>query len=200
MNICHYDDGNTEIPIAVSARHCHLSEKDFHRLFGEGCKLEKWKDLSQPGQYATHQLITIKGLNGKIENVRVLGPFRNETQIEISQTDSIKLGVSPPIRLSGELEDSAPITLIGPTGVLHKRQGLIIAQAHIHMSFEDAHRFQVSDGDVVGVEVVTCRPIHFLNVVVRVSENFVLEMHIDTDEANAASVASNIKGKLLKLV
>lgn len=200
MNICHFDDGKVEIPIAVSARHCHLSEKDFHRLFGDDYQLEKWKDLSQPGQFATHQLITIKGPKGKIENVRVLGPFRNETQIEISRTDSIKLGVSPPIRLSGELEGSTPITLIGPYGVLHKEKGLIIAHAHIHMSHEDAQQFQVCDGDVVGVEVETCRPIHFLNVVVRVSEDFVLEMHIDTDEANAAAVVSNINGKLLKLV
>lgn len=200
MNRCHFDDGKVDIPIAVSARHCHLSEKDFHCLFGDDCKLEKWKDLSQPGEFASHQLITIQGPKGKIESVRVLGPFRKETQIEISQTDSIKLGVTPPIRLSGQLDDSSPITLIGPKGVLHKEKGLIIAQAHIHMSPDDAKQFQVYDGDIVGVEVNTSRPIQFLNVVVRVSENYVLEMHIDTDEANAAAFTPNIKGKLLKLV
>ncbi|MEY9979570.1 phosphate propanoyltransferase [Lysinibacillus sp. RC79] len=187
------------IPIAVSASHSHLSEEDFYHLFGENSKLIKWKDLSQPGQFAAQKVLTIKGPRGQIDNVRILGPFRNDTQIEISQTDAVKLGVSPPIRMSGDLKNSSPITLIGPHGILHKKHGLIIAQAHIHMSETEAALLNVKDQEIVKVEIISeVRQIQMMNVVVRVSPNFMLEMHIDTDEANAAAIATNQHGKLKK--
>lgn len=188
------------IPIAVSARHCHVSEEDFFHLFGANAQLKVWKELSQPGQFAAEQVITIKGPRGQIDKVRVLGPFRQDTQIEISQTDAIKLGVSPPIRMSGDLENSSPIILIGTHGILHKENGLIIAQAHIHMSETEAAIFNVADQDIVKVEITNeVRQIQIMNVVVRVSPNFRLEMHIDTDEANAASITTNQTGKLMKM-
>ncbi len=189
-----------EIPIAVSARHCHLSEEDFHYLFGTQAVLTKWKDLSQPGQFAAEQVITIQGPRDCIDKVRILGPFREQTQVEVSQTDAVKLGVTPPIRMSGDVQDSAPITLIGPKGTMQKQQGLIIAQAHIHMSEMDAQALCVKDQEIVKIEIINdVRQLQIMNVVVRVSPNFVLEMHVDTDEANAASIVSNQYGKLIKM-
>lgn len=189
-----------KIPIAVSARHCHLSEEDFHYLFGTQAVLTKWKDLSQPDQFAAEQVITIQGPRAYIDKVRILGPFREQTQVEVSQTDAVKLGVTPPIRMSGDVQDSAPITLIGPKGTMQKQQGLIIAQAHIHMSEVDAQALCVKDQEIVKIEIINdVRQLQIMNVVVRVSQNFVLEMHVDTDEANAASIVSNQYGKLIKM-
>jgi len=194
------DVTNQSIPIAISARHCHLNEEDFYHLFGREAVLQKWKELSQPGQFAAQQVLTIKGARGQIDKVRVLGPFRTATQIEISQTDAIKLGVTPPIRLSGDLEKSESITLIGPHGTRHKKQGLIIAQAHIHMGVSDAATFNVQDKEIVTVEICgDVRHLQLMNVVVRVSPEFVLEMHVDTDEANAAALHQHSIGKLIKM-
>ncbi|WP_421926600.1 phosphate propanoyltransferase [Lysinibacillus capsici] len=191
---------NQSIPIAISARHCHVNEEDFYYLFGRDAALQKWKELSQPGQFASQHVLTIKGPKGQIDKVRVLGPFRTATQIEISQTDAIKLGVTPPIRMSGDLEKSESITLIGPHGTLHKTQGLIIAQAHIHMAVSDAAAFNVQDKEIVTVEICgDGRQLRLMNVVVRVSSEFVLEMHVDTDEANAAAVQQHSIGKLIKM-
>lgn len=194
------DVTNQSIPIAISARHCHLNEEDFYHLFGREAVLQKWKELSQPDQFAAQQVLTIKGARGQIDKVRVLGPFRTATQIEISQTDAIKLGVTPPIRLSGDLEKSESITLIGPHGTRHKKQGLIIAQAHIHMGVSDAVAFNVQDKEIVTVEICgDVRHLQLMNVVVRVSPEFVLEMHVDTDEANAAALHQHSIGKLIKM-
>jgi putative phosphotransacetylase len=194
------DVTNQSIPIAISARHCHLNEEDFYHLFGREAVLQKWKELSQPGQFAAQQVLMIKGARGQIDKVRVLGPFRTATQIEISQTDAIKLGVTPPIRLSGDLEKSESITLIGPHGTRHKKQGLIIAQAHIHMGVSDAVAFNVQDKEIVTVEICgDVRHLQLMNVVVRVSPEFVLEMHVDTDEANAAALHQHSIGKLIKM-
>ncbi|MGY4795306.1 phosphate propanoyltransferase [Lysinibacillus fusiformis] len=194
------DVTNQSIPIAISARHCHLNEEDFYHLFGREAVLQKWKELSQPGQFAAQQVLMIKGARGQIDKVRVLGPFRPATQIEISQTDAIKLGVTPPIRLSGDLEKSESITLIGPHGTRHKKQGLIIAQAHIHMGVSDAVAFNVQDKEIVTVEICgDVRHLQLMNVVVRVSPEFVLEMHVDTDEANAAALHQHSIGKLIKM-
>lgn len=194
------DVTNQSIPIAISARHCHLNEEDFYHLFGREAVLQKWKELSQPGQFAAQQVLMIKGARGQIDKVRVLGPFRPATQIEISQTDAIKLGVTPPIRLSGDLEKSESITLIGPHGTRHKKQGLIIAQAHIHMGVSDAAAFNVQDKEIVTVEICgDVRHLQLMNVVVRVSPEFVLEMHVDTDEANAAALHQHSIGKLIKM-
>nr|WP_263327208.1 phosphate propanoyltransferase [Neobacillus sp. Marseille-Q6967] len=186
------------IPIAVSARHCHLSKSDLEALFGEGYELTKKADLSQPGQFAANETITIVGPRGSLEKVRILGPARNMTQVEVSQTDSIKLGVKAPLRESGDIKDSAPITLVGPKGSLYKKEGLIIAQAHIHMTPEDADRFNVENGEYVKVEVNGDRPVTLGKVLIRVSPRYKLEMHVDTDEANAGIITGKTMGKLMK--
>jgi len=188
------------VPIAVSARHCHLSKDDLETLFGKGYELTKMKDLSQPGQFAATETVIIVGPRGAIENVRILGPARNLTQVEVSKTDAIKLGLNPPVRRSGDIKGSSPVTIIGPKGSIYLREGLIIAQTHIHMSPEDAAAFQVSDGENVRITIDDERPISFEKVLVRVSPDFRLEMHIDTDEANAGLIATGHKGKLSKCV
>jgi putative phosphotransacetylase len=186
------------IPIAVSARHCHLSKSDLEALFGEGYELTKKVDLSQPGQFAANETITIAGPRGSLEKVRILGPARKMTQVEVSQTDSIKLGVNPPLRESGDIKDSAPITLVGPQGSLYKKEGLIIAQAHLHMTPGDAERYHVENGEYVKVEVSGNRPVTFGKVLIRVSSRYQLEMHVDTDEANAGFITGKTMGKIIK--
>ena len=188
------------IPIAVSARHCHLSKEDLETLFGKGFELTKLKDLSQPGQFAANETVTIVGPKGSFHHVRILGPTRNLTQVEISKTDAIHLGLRPPLRQSGNIKESSPITMLGPKGSIYLKEGLIIAEAHIHMHPKDADVFNVKDGEYVRITVENERPISFENVLVRVSPNYKLEMHIDTDEANAGLITTGQKGKLLKVV
>lgn len=186
------------IPMAVSARHCHISQKDLEILFGTGYQLTKKADLSQPGQFAANETITIAGPRGSLEKVRILGPARNMTQVEVSRTDSFKLGLKPPLRESGNIEGSSPVTLIGPKGSLYKKEGLIIAQAHIHMNPEDAEGFGVKNGEYVKVEIEGERPISFEKVLIRISPRYRLEMHIDTDEANAGLIAGKTAGRLVR--
>jgi putative phosphotransacetylase len=187
------------IPMAVSARHVHLSQADLEALFGEGYQLTKKADLSQPGQFAANESITIVGPRGSLEKVRILGPARQLTQVEVSQTDSIKLGLKPPLRESGDIKNSSPITLVGPNGSLYKKEGLIIAQAHIHMTPEDALQFGVENGEYVKVEVDGPRPVTLGKVLIRVSPRYKLEMHVDTDEANAGFISRKTAGKLVKI-
>ncbi|MHC0036405.1 phosphate propanoyltransferase [Pseudoneobacillus sp. C159] len=191
--------GELGIPMAVSARHAHLSQADLEALFGEGYQLTKKADLSQPGQFAANETITIVGPRGSIENVRILGPARQLTQVEVSQTDSIKLGTKPPLRESGDIKDSSPITLVGPKGSLYKKEGLIVAQAHIHMTPEDAVLFRVENGEYVKIEVDGPRPVTLGKVLIRVSPRYKLEMHVDTDEANAGFISRKTVGKLVKI-
>jgi putative phosphotransacetylase len=186
------------IPMAVSARHCHVSQKDLEILFGTGYQLTKKADLSQPGQFAANETITIAGPRGSLEKVRILGPARNMTQVEVSRTDSFKLGLKPPLRESGNIDGSSPVTLIGPKGSLYKKEGLIIAQAHIHMSPQDAEGFGVKNGEYVKVEIEGERPISFEKVLIRISPRYRLEMHIDTDEANAGLIAGKTAGRLVR--
>lgn len=182
------DDANT-IPVGISNRHIHLCREHIDILFGKGYELTPFKDLSQPGQYACKELLTIVGPSLKpIENVRVLGPERRGSQVEISRTDSFTLKVKPPVRESGKTAGSAPITLIGPKGVVTLDEGCIIANRHIHMSEEDGARFGVKDGDFVTVDANGERRTRFYDVQVRVDKNFRLEMHLDTDDANAAGL------------
>lgn len=191
--------GDKKIPIGVSARHCHLKESDLQILFGKGVELTQKSALLQPGQYAANETVTIVGPKGSIERVRILGPLRGATQVEISQTDAIKLGLKVPIRESGNISSSAPITIVGPKGSIFLQEGLIIAQAHIHMSPSDAKSFLVEDGDYVKIEIESdLRPLLFEKVRIRVSGNYVLEMHIDTDEANAGSIITGQYGRLRK--
>lgn len=188
-----------EVPIGVSARHCHLSRSDLEILFGQEYQLTKKSDLSQPGHFAASETVSIVGHKGSIENVRILGPLRKETQVEVSQTDTFQLGLKAPIRLSGNIRGSSPITIVGPKRSIYLEEGLIIAQAHIHMSVEDAAHFDVQDGEDVSVEINNeQRPLRFEKVRIRVSPKFKLEMHIDTDEANAGAVQTGQKGRIIK--
>ncbi|ARF14382.1 phosphate propanoyltransferase [Sporosarcina sp. P12(2017)] len=186
------------VPIAVSARHVHLQPEHVEVLFGAGYELTQRSELSQPGQFAANETVMIAGPKSSIERVRILGPVRKATQVEVSFTDAMKLGVKPPLRESGNIEGSAPITLIGPKGSVHIDQGLIIAQAHIHMAPTDATRFGVVDGEYVTVEADGVRSISFRNVRIRVNERYRLEMHIDTDEANAGFITQGSIGRLVK--
>jgi len=186
------------IPIAVSARHVHLTEATFKELFGEDAELTARNPLSQPGQFAAHQTVNLIGPRRTIENVRILGPFRSRNQVEVSRTDEFTLGVDAPVRASGHTQGSAPITLEGPNGRVHLDEGLICAWRHVHMTPEDARAYGVEDGDEVEVRVSGGpRDLTFGDVLVRVSPKFKLEMHIDTDEANAAELSSNSAGELV---
>ncbi len=178
------------VPIGVSARHIHLTQEHVEVLFGKGYQLTKKKDL-MGGQFASNECVTIVGLKLRaIENVRILGPVRKKSQVEISATDAIKLGIKAPIRDSGNLAGSAPIAVVGPKGVLYLEEGCIVAKRHIHMSPADAAAAGVHDGDVVSVKVDNERGTIFNEVLIRVDDSFTLEMHIDTDEANAAKIAT----------
>ncbi|ABV34149.1 MULTISPECIES: phosphate propanoyltransferase [Pseudothermotoga] len=175
------------IVVGVSNRHVHLSKEDIEILFGKGYELKPVKDLGQPGQYAADEKVIIVGPKGAIEQVRVLGPARNNTQIEISRTDAFKLGLNPPVRDSGDIENTPGIVIVGPRGTVIKDKGVILAKRHIHMHPKDAQHYGVKDKDIVKV---VCekegRRLIFDDVLVRVSEKFALEFHVDTDEANAA--------------
>jgi putative phosphotransacetylase len=184
------------IPIAVSARHVHLSQEHIEVIFGKGYKLTKKSDLSQPNQFAANETVIIAGPKGSLERVRVLGPARSLTQAEVSWTDAMKLGIKPPLRDSGNINGSAAFTLIGPRGSLYLDEGLIIAQAHLHMSPQDAKDLSVQSDEYVTVEVDGVRPISYQNVKVRVSERYRLEMHIDTDEANAGLITQGAIGHI----
>ena len=182
------------IPIGVSNRHIHLSQQDLETLFGKGYELTPLKDLSQPGQYACKELLTIIGPSMRpIENVRVLGPVRRASQVEISATASYVLKVKPPVRESGNIKDSAPIRIVGPKGVVELSEGCIIANRHIHMSPSEAAEFGLSDGDYVDIDVNGKRRTRWYDVQVRVHKDFRLEMHVDTDDANAAGIGNGFK-------
>lgn len=178
---------SNEIPVGISNRHIHLTKEDMETLFGKDYELTPIKDLSQPGQYACKETLTLIGPSMRaIEGVRVLGPLRKKSQVEISVTDSFVLKVKPPVRESGKTEGSAPITIIGPKGIVNLKEGCIIANRHIHMSPDDAARFGVNDGDYINVDAFSgTKRTRWFDVQIRVNENFRLEMHVDTDDANA---------------
>ena len=193
------DGCDGDIPVGISNRHIHLTEGDVERLFGSGYKLTPIKELSQPGQYACKETLTIVGPSMRpIENVRVLGPTRPKSQVEVSMTDSYVLKIKPPVRESGKLEGSAPIRIIGPKGVVELTEGCIIANRHIHMSPKEAQKFGVKDYDFVTVDVNGARPARWFGVQVRVHKDFRLEMHVDTDDANAVGIGNGAKVKIVK--
>ena len=189
---------NFSVPVGISNRHIHVSNDDLITLFGEGATLTIKKDLSQKGQYAAEETVTIVGPKGKIAGVRILGPCRKQTQVEISRTDSFALGVTPPVRDSGNLAGSASLKVIGPKGEIDIPEGCIIAKRHIHMSLEDAENTGLKDKDIVSVRVDGERGIIFNEALIRVNKDFSLEMHIDTDEANAAALKNGDVVTLLK--
>ena len=192
------DEPGYMVPIGVSARHIHLTQEHVEVLFGPGYQLTKKKEL-MGGQFASNEVVTIVGVKLRaIENVRILGPVRSKTQVEISATDSITLGVKAPIRESGNVEGSAPIAIIGPKGAIYIKEGCIIAKRHIHMSPADAKEAGVTDGQVVSVKADNERGTIFNHVQIRVDDSFTLEMHIDTDEANAARIRTGDTVRIMK--
>ena len=180
-----------KILIETSARHIHLSQEHLDILFGAGHELTKKKDLSQPGQYACEERVTVVGPKRELKNVSILGPTRKESQVELSLTDARSIGISAPVRESGVLEGSAPCKLVGPAGEVELEYGVIVAKRHIHITPEDAQAFGVSDKEIVKVKADSeGRSLIFDDVVVRVSPSYATAMHIDTDEANACGGAT----------
>jgi len=184
------------VPVGVSAHHVHLTGKDVEALFGPGYQLTKKKEL-MGGQFASNEQVTIVGSKLRaIENVRILGPVRSESQVEISATDAIKLGINPPVRDSGDIKGSSPIAVVGPKGAIYLKEGCIVAKRHIHMSPKDALNAGVNNNDKVSVCVQNERALCFDEVLIRVNDSFTMEMHIDTDEANAAKISTGDSVKL----
>lgn len=181
------------VPVGISNRHIHLSQADLDQLFGAGYQLTPMKELSQPGQFACKETVTICGPKGAIEKVRVLGPVRKETQIEIVAGDCFKLGVKAPAKLSGDLAGTPGITVVGPKGSVQTAQGLIVAQRHIHMAPADAQAYGVQDGQIVKIRVGGLRGGIYDNVAIRVTTSSKLECHLDTEEANAMGVAGTVE-------
>lgn len=186
-----------EITIGVSNRHVHLTEEHFKILFGENATLEVVKLLTQPGQFASNCKVTIKTEKSEIDGVRVLGPIRPYTQVEISRTDAYKLGVNPPVRNSGDLKGSSPITIVGPIGSVTIEEGCIIATRHIHATPEDAEKYGLKDGQIVKVEVKNEKGGILYNVAVKVSTANAWEMHIDTDDANGNMIKQGDTGYII---
>mgnify|MGYP000483502915 FL=1 len=185
-----------KLPIALSNKHVHLSQADVDALFGEGYQLTPFKPLSQPGQFACEEKVTVVGPKGQ-QTMRVLGPVRPESQVEVSLADARGLGLSVPVRQSGDIDGTPAFKLVGPNGEVECEKGIIVAARHIHMSLEDAEKFGVKDKDVVSVKTEGLRGLTFHNVLVRASEKFALEMHVDIEEGNAAGVKN---GDLVELI
>ena len=179
------------IPIGVSNRHVHVTQEDLETLFGKDYQLTKKGDLKQPGQFASNETVTIRGPKGEFGRVRILGPVRKQSQIEISKTDSFRLGVKPPIRESGDLTGTPGLEMVGPKGTVALPQGAIIALRHIHMTPQQAEAMGVKDKDIVEVETFGDRRGVFGDVLIRVSDQFSLEMHVDVDEANACALSND---------
>jgi acetate kinase len=182
------------IPVEVSAHHVHLARRDVESLFGKGYTLTPQAELSQPGQFACREQVTLRGPKGTVGRVRVLGPERGQTQVEISMTEQFKLGIHPPIRESGDLGGTPGITLEGPAGTVDLPQGVICAMRHIHMPPGEALRLGLRDRYVVRVRIEGDRELVFGDVIVRVNPDYALAMHIDTDEANAGNLKTGMIG------
>lgn len=189
---------NMQIPAGISNRHIHLSRKHVELLFGENYCLTKLKNLSQTGQYAAKETLTIQGPRGKIQGVRILGPEREQSQVELMLSDTYTLGIKAPVRESGDLENTPGITLEGPRGVIKLNSGVISAQRHIHLNPLDAELAGLKDRDVVMVRTNGERALTFSNVVIRIHPSFITEFHIDMDEANSAGIVKGDYVEVLK--
>ncbi len=196
------------IPVGVSPRHTHLSKDDFHRLFGPDAVLSRVRDLTQGGQFASEQLVTLATPLSRIENVRVLGPFRSATQVELAKSEAVRLGLNPPVRDSGDHDGTPGLTIIGPAGRVEINQGVILAQRHVHMTPADAREYQVVDKEIVfmalspkGTSPARSAPrtVIFGDVLIRVQESFQLDFHLDTDEANACGAVTGDPAVLFRL-
>ena len=186
-----------EILVEMSARHIHVSKEALEALYGAGYELTKKKDLSQPGQYACEEKIEVVGPKGSIK-MSILGPTRPADQVEVSFTDARALGLTPPVRESGDVAGTPGVKLVGPCGEVEISEGVMVAKRHIHMTPEDAAELGVADKQIVKVALNTARPLVFDDVVVRVSPKFALAMHIDTDECNAACAFGEVFGEIVK--
>lgn len=187
-----------KVLVEISARHIHLSPEHFNRLFGEKSELKKIKDLSQKGEFAAEQTLVVKTSKNRFDKVRVIGPLRKETQVEISLTDARFLGLKPPVRISGDLEDSEKCELIGPQGKVELDKGVIIAQRHLHLDPQTARERGFEQDELVSVKIEgESRPTAFYQVKVRVADNFTPALHLDTDEANAAGIGEKGEGIVL---
>lgn len=189
---------NVFIEVEASGRHVHLSSSDLNKLFGKDYELTHAKDLSQPGQFACKERVTITGPKGSIENVIILGPVRKETQIEISLTDAVVLGIKAPIKQSGNIENTPGCIISVNSKSIEKDKGVIIAKRHIHMTPEDADKFKVTDNEIVKIKVFGERPLIFDDIVVRVRDDFKTYVHIDYDEANACGYNKGMLAMILK--
>ncbi len=189
-----------EFIIETSARHVHVNQETLEVLFGKGSELTVKKMLSQPGQFASEQKVKVVGPRGEL-NCSILGPCRKDNQVELSFTDARTIGVSVPVRESGDVKGSTSVKLVGPNGEVTLTEGAIAAKRHIHMTPADAERFNVKNGDIVAVKILseTGRNVIFLDTVVRVSSSYSLAMHIDTDEANAAAIQGTVKGTIVEI-
>ncbi len=186
-----------KVLVEVSARHIHLSQEDLETLFGQGHELTVKKMLSQPGQFACEEKVTIRGTRGEMK-LSVLGPVRKNTQVELSLTDARTVGVAAMIRESGDIANTNGITIVGPCGEVEIKEGVIAAKRHIHMTKKDAEYYGVENGQIVSVKIDTDgRSLTFADTVVRVSDSYALAMHIDTDEANAAAISSTAQGEII---
>lgn len=185
------------IPIGVSARHIHLTQEHVRILFGEGAALTEMKPLSQPGQFAANETVAVYGPKGSFPKVRILGPVRKATQLEVSRTDAFALGLNPPVRESGNIEGTPGLRVVGPAGEVTIDEGVIVAARHIHFHTSDAERLGVTDKQLLRVRVGGDRGLVFENVIARVSPSFALDMHIDTDEGNASGAATGDFAELI---
>jgi len=186
-----------KIPVEVSARHCHLSKEDLEKLFGTGHELEKERQLYEPSDFACKEKVDIQVGSKKFEKIRVVGPLREQTQVEISLTDAIGSGLMPQIRLSGNLQGSAGVILQGPAGQVELNEGLIIAQRHIHCATDEAKKYKLKTGDIVSVKIESERPVIFEKVIVRVKDDYKLCLQLDTDEGNAAGINKTSEGQIV---
>ena len=188
-----------QIPIEISARHIHLSKQDLEKLFGQGHELKKFKNLSQASDFAAEEIVEVEGEKGSFPKIRVVGPCRQNTQLEISQTDARYLGIEGVLKLSGYIENTPGISIKGPQGTIKINQGVIVAKRHLHTNEEAAQILGIKQGDIIGIKIKGEREIIFNNIVVRVNPKFSLALHIDADEANAAGInRENNTGELIK--
>jgi len=188
------------IPIEISARHIHLSKQDAQQLFGQGYELNRLKTLSQTTEFAAKETVLVQGDKGVFPKVRIIGPYRKNTQLEISKTDARFLGIQPVLKLSGDIENTPGIIIKGTKGEINISQGVIVAKRHLHASEQEAQALGIKHNDIIGVKVKGVREIIFSNVIVRVHPTFSLALHLDADEANAAGIdKENNKGELIRL-
>ncbi len=187
-----------QVKLGISARHLHISQADLETLFGKGYELTVMKDLGQPGQYASNERVDVIGPKGSFPGMRILGPVRSATQIEVAPSEARKLGVNAPLRESGDLKGSAPIKLVGPKGEVELSEGTIVAARHVHLTPETASQHGIKDKDLLKMKIEGMRGLVFENVIARVSPSYADEIHIDVDEGNACSAANDMMVTLFK--